>query len=96
MIVEYKETDYEETIFGIRAELIVGTVYLTTSTLCLVPLLLILKLFTTEKDMRSNVSYTIMFHIGISDVIQLSAHIASAVFVFWQSTFHPLVDKVPS
>lgn len=44
--------------------------------------------------MRHNLSYAIMFHIGILDLIQLIGHIASAVFVFSQSTFHPLVNKV--
>uniref|UniRef100_A0A915A9T6 7TM GPCR serpentine receptor class x (Srx) domain-containing protein n=1 Tax=Parascaris univalens TaxID=6257 RepID=A0A915A9T6_PARUN len=83
MTSAYPEAIPEEYVFGIAAELIVGLVYLITSLL-----------FLTEKDMRYNLSYTIMFHIGILDLIQLMGHIASAVFVFSQSTFHPLVNKV--
>uniref|UniRef100_A0A0M3HN52 G_PROTEIN_RECEP_F1_2 domain-containing protein n=1 Tax=Ascaris lumbricoides TaxID=6252 RepID=A0A0M3HN52_ASCLU len=90
----YPEVIPEEYVFGIAAESIVGLVYLIASLICLVPLLLILRLFLTEKDMRHNLSYAIMFHIGILDLIQLIGHIASAVFVFSQSTFHPLVNKV--
>lgn len=54
------------------------------------------KLFVSEKDFQAITAYNIMFCISVCDILQLFCQIITAVFVFFQSTFMPIINKVSS
>uniref|UniRef100_A0A9J2PDY4 7TM GPCR serpentine receptor class x (Srx) domain-containing protein n=1 Tax=Ascaris lumbricoides TaxID=6252 RepID=A0A9J2PDY4_ASCLU len=72
---------------------VVGSTFLFCGIVCVLPYFLVARLFVSEKDFQAITAYNIMFCISVCDILQLFCQIITAIFVFFQSTFMPIINK---
>ncbi|KHN70770.1 hypothetical protein Tcan_00603, partial [Toxocara canis] len=77
-----------------KSDLIVGTVYSSVSTACCILQLIVLHILFFDNELKNVSSYSVMFHLSLADLLQLVFHIISGIFVIFQTTFHPWLEKI--